>query len=650
MAETAWSLLEWVMNLAQDPAARAQLAADPQAVLAAHGFDGLATADLQFAMSLVAETLAADLPGDGEGAVLPDPDPLPGETAAEVAARQITFMTEHLGTPTDLGETDLDDVPPEGAGVDPSSTLDDPAAVDGDLLLDEHTGFGEHGPQVSGDDEFFGDGAGLRPSKETIAMSTDPGHDPRVTTAEHLGGPGSAPWNFDPATGEPLEYGDFGDPYSPIQHSMAPEAQPGVASYDPYTGKPLDEHGHVIEGLQNPWSGHEFQTSMEDRVAVDESGHLSPDEVRELEQRASEAGFDNVGEHGLAQSMAALRQEALNNGFPSVQEYVSAWETTGFNTGVAGPQPGHGPYGQFLLVQQQAAHAGYDNVRDYLDTQAVHPEATYNPETGNWEWTDPETGQTMTTLIGRVDEESGLNLDTDSVDASAQREALLNDPNLQQLAEASGFESVRAFLDSNHVNMEATPEEAAARYRWLELDAQEAGYDSVDDYINREGGGITGGILDGSDGAFEPDSPSFPPAGGGFDEHPGDSVGIESESDVLIGDDPRDSVGTTGTLSEAGTARGFGEGGEGEQYIGDFGAGEQPMTEDAGEYTTLEYRVPEGEGSVIGEQQGSEYRTLEYAYPGGEEPGGADSRDSYSSDSLSGSGSSSESSSSELVD
>lgn len=85
--------------------------------------------------------------------------------------------------------------------------------------------------------------------------------------------PPAKPFNFDPSTGLPIEY-DANGPYCPIVFITAPELPEGVASYDPYTGTPLDEHGHPVRGESNPWGQHEFTTRLGDRAGVDPAGHV----------------------------------------------------------------------------------------------------------------------------------------------------------------------------------------------------------------------------------------------------------------------------------------------------------------------------------------------------------------------------------------
>ncbi len=86
--------------------------------------------------------------------------------------------------------------------------------------------------------------------------------------------PPQKPFNFDPHTGLPIEYDEHGAPYSPIVFITAPELPEGVSSYDPYTGKPLDEHGHPVHGEHNPFGQHTFTTDLEHRGGVDPAGHV----------------------------------------------------------------------------------------------------------------------------------------------------------------------------------------------------------------------------------------------------------------------------------------------------------------------------------------------------------------------------------------
>ena len=71
--------------------------------------------------------------------------------------------------------------------------------------------------------------------------------------------PPPKPFNFDPHTGLPIEYDTHGNPYSPIVLVTPPELPEGVSSYDPYTGKPLDELGHPVTGEHNPFGRHDFR-------------------------------------------------------------------------------------------------------------------------------------------------------------------------------------------------------------------------------------------------------------------------------------------------------------------------------------------------------------------------------------------------------
>ncbi|TCK19868.1 hypothetical protein [Pseudonocardia endophytica] len=86
--------------------------------------------------------------------------------------------------------------------------------------------------------------------------------------------PTPKPFNFDPHTGLPIEYDTHGNPYSPIVLVDPPELPEGVTGYDPYTGKPLDEHGHPVYGEHNPFGQHTFTTRLEDRGGVDPAGHV----------------------------------------------------------------------------------------------------------------------------------------------------------------------------------------------------------------------------------------------------------------------------------------------------------------------------------------------------------------------------------------
>ncbi len=86
--------------------------------------------------------------------------------------------------------------------------------------------------------------------------------------------PTQKPFNFDPHTGLPIEYDAHGNPYSPIVFVTAPELPDGVTGYDPYTGKPLDEHGHPVHGEHNPFGQHTFTTDLEHRGGVDPAGHV----------------------------------------------------------------------------------------------------------------------------------------------------------------------------------------------------------------------------------------------------------------------------------------------------------------------------------------------------------------------------------------
>jgi hypothetical protein len=86
------SLLDWIIGLVTDPAARARFAVDPGGALGEQGLADLDPVDLQHALPLVTDTVAARIDATVTSSV--PPALLQGETPVEALVRQFTVVSD----------------------------------------------------------------------------------------------------------------------------------------------------------------------------------------------------------------------------------------------------------------------------------------------------------------------------------------------------------------------------------------------------------------------------------------------------------------------------------------------------------------------------------------------------------------------------
>jgi hypothetical protein len=155
---------------------------------------------------------------------------------------------------------------------------------------DPHTGepVDEHGKPVEGAENPYGE------YTFTTRLEDRDGVDPagHVVAQRPM-------YNED--TGLPVYYDEHGQPYSFNVHPEKPE---GVHTYDEKTGEPLDEHGHPVEGAENPYQRPNYDASTGRPVQYDQNGYQVPQPPVYLPPQPDDvAGYDPrtgepVDEHG----------------------------------------------------------------------------------------------------------------------------------------------------------------------------------------------------------------------------------------------------------------------------------------------------------------------------------------------------------------
>jgi hypothetical protein len=88
------SLLDWILGLVTDPAARARFAVDPRGALGEQGLADLDPVDLHHALPLVTDTVAARVDATVTRPV--PPALLQGESPVEALVRQLTAVSDSV--------------------------------------------------------------------------------------------------------------------------------------------------------------------------------------------------------------------------------------------------------------------------------------------------------------------------------------------------------------------------------------------------------------------------------------------------------------------------------------------------------------------------------------------------------------------------
>jgi hypothetical protein len=123
------SLLDWIIGLVTDPAARARFAVDPGGALGEQGLADLDPVDLQHALPLVTDTVAAQIDATVTSPV--PPALLQGETPVEALVRQFTAVSDTV-VPAEDGQVFADHGVHNGHDPDDPYAYD-PATHDGDV-------------------------------------------------------------------------------------------------------------------------------------------------------------------------------------------------------------------------------------------------------------------------------------------------------------------------------------------------------------------------------------------------------------------------------------------------------------------------------------------------------------------------------------
>jgi hypothetical protein len=156
------SLLDWILSLLRDPDARAAFQANPDGYAAAHGFDGLSSADVHDALCLIADNGSASYDHKFSGSnEVHYPPPQQHYDYHEPASQYLNHYITNNYTTIEEHNTNIDDSVHQNIdthGGDFNQVIDnDPVVASGDGAV-AAGGNIDHSTLTTGDGNVVGDG------------------------------------------------------------------------------------------------------------------------------------------------------------------------------------------------------------------------------------------------------------------------------------------------------------------------------------------------------------------------------------------------------------------------------------------------------------------------------------------------------------